>query len=803
MTGAINKKISKSFFFILLFLIVGFSASSASAVTIYGVTTSNQLVRFDSATPANVTTVGTINGLQSGENILGIDFRPATGQLFALGSTSRLYIINKATAAATQVGSVPFTPALNGTDFGFDFNPTVDRVRVVSDADQNLRLNPETGGVAATDTNLAFAAGDMNAGQNPNATGSAYINNFGGATATTLYNIDTNLDILVTQNPPNNGTLNTVGALGVNTTGVLGFDFTQATNTAYAGLTVGGVSQFYTINLNTGAAALVGNIGASLRALAVEVATVPSLPAFGLTASNNLIRFNTARPNIILSTTPITGLQAGENLLGIDFRPATGQLYGLGSTSRIYTINTATGAATNVGVLTTTLSGTDFGIDFNPVPDRFRIVSSTGQNLRANPNDGTNVVDGTLAYAAGDSNAGQTPTITGAAYTNSFGGATSTTLYDIDSNLDILAIQNPPNNGTLNTVGALGVNTTNQVGFDISTVGNAAFAAFQINGEMSSKLFAVSLTTGSAAIVGPIGVSEVVRDIAVTFNTTVDFDGDRKTDFSIFRLSENNWYILNSLNPSTFSVRNWGLSQSDILTPGDYDGDGKTDIAVWRTTDGVFYVLKSSDGGVIFTQWGLNGDEPVARDFDGDGKTDFAVVRRTGGQMIWYILQSSNNSARIEQFGLDTDFTAQGDYDGDGRADLAVQRSANDESGIFFIRQSTGGVRIQQFGLGSDLVVPGDYDGDGKTDIAVYRVGSQNQWLVFRSSDNSLMTIQLGSNKNSFAAQGDYDGDGKTDFAVWEQITGTFIVLRSSNNTTIQQKWGQTGDIPVANFDVH
>ncbi len=807
MKNTIKRKFGPTTFSIFLFLIIGFSASSVSAVTVYGVTTTNQLVRFDTATPATVTTIGVISGLQSGENILGIDFRPATGQLYALGSTSRLYVINTTTGAATGIGTgAAFMPALSGTDFGFDFNPTVDRIRVVSDTDQNLRLNPETGVVAATDGTIAFAAGDPNAAANPNATGSAYTNNFNGATMTTLYNIDSNLDILVTQNPPNNGTLNTVGALGVNTSGVNGFDFTTANNTAYAALTVAGISQLYTINLTTGAATLAGSIGVglTLRDIAVEIASVPGYLAFGVTTGNNLIRFNTARPNTIIGTTAITGLQAGENILGIDVRPATGQLFGLGSTNRIYAINQQTGAATAVGgLLTTTLSGTDFGFDFNPVPDRIRIVSDADQNLRANPNDGTNVVDVTLAYAVGDVNAAQNPTVTGAAYINSFGGSTTTTLYDIDSNLDILAIQNPPNNGTLNTVGSLGVNTTNQVGFDISTNGNFAFAAFQITGETTSKLFRINLTTGSASIIAPIGSAEIVRDIAVTFRTTSDFDGDRRTDYSIFRLSENNWYILNSLNVGTFRIVNFGLSAVDTLTPGDYDGDGRMDIAVWRRTDGIWYVLRSSDNTVSYTKFGTDGDEPVARDYDGDGRTDYAVVRRTGGQMIWYILNSANNSVRIEQFGVDTDIIAPGDYDGDGRADLSVRRGNKGENAVFFLQQSTLGFRALQFGFGQDLIVPGDYDGDGRTDIAVYRVGSSNNWFVLRSSDGTVASAQFGSGVNHLAVQGDYDGDGRTDYAVWDQISGTYFVSRSSNGVFEGVQFGRNGDMPVANQDVH
>src|SRR6185503_3228958 len=209
-------------------------------VTLFAVTAANNLVRFSSATPGTIDATVPITGLQAGESVLGIDVRPATLQLYLLGSTSRLYTLDQGTGVATQVGAGAFTPALNGTSFGFDFNPTVDRIRVISDADQNLRLNPDTGTVAATDTVLAYAAGDANAGQNPNAVGAAYTNNFAGATTTVLYDIDSGRDVLVTQNPPNNGTLNTVGALGVDTSDVVGFDITNPGGTAYAALRVGG-----------------------------------------------------------------------------------------------------------------------------------------------------------------------------------------------------------------------------------------------------------------------------------------------------------------------------------------------------------------------------------------------------------------------------------------------------------------------------------------------------------------------------------------------------------------------------------
>ena len=192
--------------------------------------------------------------------------------LYALGSTSRIYVIDTLTAAATQVGAATFTPALAGITFGFDFNPVPDRIRVHSDADQDLRLHPVTGAVAGVDSVLSYPTGDANAGNNPNISGTAYTNSVAGATTTVLYAIDSNRDILVTLPVPNNGKLTTVGALGVNTSEFVGFDITGDTGVAYASLTTGASgSSLYTINLATGATTLIGNVDNSspLRGLAV------------------------------------------------------------------------------------------------------------------------------------------------------------------------------------------------------------------------------------------------------------------------------------------------------------------------------------------------------------------------------------------------------------------------------------------------------------------------------------------------------------------------------------------------------
>jgi len=234
------------------------AALTCRAETIVALTSGNRLLFFDSATPGTVTKSITITTV-SNDALKAIDFRPATGNLYAFGASGRFYILNLTTGATSVPPAVPV--AVPGTSFDIDFNPTVDVVRVTSDADVNVRFNPDDGTIVQQDPALNYAAGDAHSGANPNIVGAAYTNNFAGAAATVLYGIDSGVDTLVIQNPPNAGILNTVGPLGVDTSIQVGFDISQGTGVAYASLTVGGTAGLYTISLANGAATLVGNIG--------------------------------------------------------------------------------------------------------------------------------------------------------------------------------------------------------------------------------------------------------------------------------------------------------------------------------------------------------------------------------------------------------------------------------------------------------------------------------------------------------------------------------------------------------------
>ncbi|MEO6151471.1 MAG: DUF4394 domain-containing protein [Mucilaginibacter sp.] len=417
-----------------------------------------------------------ITGLQASESLLAIDFRPASGELYGLGSTSRIYAINFKTGVARAIGAAPFTPAISGTAVGFDFNPTVDRIRVVTSTGQNLRINPETGAVAFVDGTVTTAS---------KITSVAYTENRAGAATTALFDIDVTNNKLYKQDPPNDGTLTEIGSLNVDAEDAGGFDISPDGSVALAALTVSGQSGLFTIDLATGAATKVGQFGTVITGIAIPTDPI----AYVVNENNELVIYNPNSGTTVLK--PITGLQTGENVLGIDTRPVNGQLYILGSSSRLYTLNAATGGATAVGTaaFATPLEGTDFGFDFNPTVDRIRIISNTGQNLRAHPETGV------IAAVDAPLNPG-TPSVTAAAYTNNFAGATTTVLFDIDSETNLLYKQDPPNNGTLVTVGPLNVDVTAANGFDIGSTSGFGYAMLTTSAGV--KFYSIDLNTGRA-----------------------------------------------------------------------------------------------------------------------------------------------------------------------------------------------------------------------------------------------------------------------------------------------------------------
>lgn len=485
------------------------------------------------------------NGIAPGTELVGIDVRPHTQVLYGLGSDGQLYSLDVATATAVKVGAP--VAALAGDVVGFDFNPTVDRIRISTATGENHRLNPDTGGVAATDGPLAYAAGDRNEGETPGVTGAAYTGSARGQlgaalpASTVLYDVDAATDALVRQDPPNDGTLVTVGrGLGTDVEGPAGFDISPDTGRAWAVLSDDLGFATFRLDLTSGRAIRQGSLPYEGDVLGIAVApSAPEASGQGWVLSSSVAGAHTvtavdlADPDTALATLTISGVNAATTLTGIDVRSASGMPYVLGSDGQLYVLGAPKAAspttvpAEKVGTPmpeAATLGGAA-GFDFNPAVDRLRILVGT-TNLRVNPNTATLVdgnpevegvqPDGPLAYAAGDPGAGATPSVTGGAYTNAPRGgvATSTQLFDVESGADALVLQDPPNAGTLVTRGPLGVAVGADGGFDVQTGTGTAYLVTTVG--LTVEVRTVDLATGATTLVGSAPTLATVTGFTTT-----------------------------------------------------------------------------------------------------------------------------------------------------------------------------------------------------------------------------------------------------------------------------------------------
>ena len=532
------------------------AAAPAQAQIIYALS-GNNLIAFQAQAPGNITSTVNITGIAAGQGLAGLDFRPATGQLYGLGYNStngeaRLYTIDRSSGLATPVGAAAVTLSPNMGDIGFDFNPTVDRIRVTGSNNSNYRLHPVTGAIAATDGSLAFAATDVNAGMTPSVGTVAYTNSYLGAATTTLYNYNSATNLFTTQNPPNNGVLNTLGTSGLNLAAGdpsadldIYFDAATSTNRAFFVANVDSSSNdnLYSVNLANGSATLIGAIGTGNPVSDIAVLIERNVPAtttgdllYALSSGGSLLSFDAAQPGIIRTLVAVTGIAAGQVLSGLDFRPATGEIYSLGynattGEARLYTINLTTGVVTAIGAAPVTLATNmgKIGFDFNPTVDRIRITGSNNSNFRLHPVTGAiAATDTNLAFAAGDVNAGANPSVGTVAYTNSFAGSTTTTLYNYDDSLNVFTTQAPPNNGTLNTVGASGltqnltdVSSDLDIYYDAAAAQNRAYFVANTANDISDNLYTVNLSTGITTLVGKIGNGSAITDLAAFIATKV------------------------------------------------------------------------------------------------------------------------------------------------------------------------------------------------------------------------------------------------------------------------------------------
>jgi hypothetical protein len=558
---------------VLAALVAPATAAAADPVSLGIVLTNDRLATFDPASPGSLSAPVAVTGLASGDTLVGIDVRPQNGQLYGLGrnatdGTIRLYALSARTGEATAIGGAT---AVAGTTFGFDFNPKVDRIRVVSEAGKNLRLDPNTGAVAGTDGDISGATTKVD--------GAAYTNNEPNTTATTLYTLSGSDGKLFLQAPPNAGTQTaakpvTFAGLPLGFSDVGGFDIAPgvdapsddaaapAGSTGFASMTALGLPFLTKVDLGTGSATPVGVIGDGTRpvqGLAIQQETkAGGLPALSVTAdtttTSKLRRFDTTTPGTGTEVT-ITGLQAGELPVGVDWRPQTGQLLLLGvdadkDTGSLYRVDPQSGAATVIGAAgsvafrTTTGDAVDlppvatgYDIDVNPTVDRVRVVAGNTLNFRLNPtvadgasvavdgnNGGTEAVEGVNTDGVQN---GEATDVTGTAYTNSFGqpvptppaAATGvTTQYGLSAEKNAHLIQNPPNTGRQTApqglkVGGTALDVTSVRGFDIPasvkvTSGNAAATGSGLavlgSAGQAAGLYAIDLASGNATLQGAL-----------------------------------------------------------------------------------------------------------------------------------------------------------------------------------------------------------------------------------------------------------------------------------------------------------
>jgi subtilisin-like proprotein convertase family protein len=427
---------------------------------------------------------------------------------------------------------------------------------------------------------------------------------------------------------------------------------------------------------------------------------------------------------------------------------------------------TVAGLTGGITSLTVTLTGLDH---LNPDDLDIWLVGPTGKNiiLLSDAGGTADVVGATVTFndAAATQVPDAGPLVSGTFRPTNFGTADT-----IPDTMGLLGSAQSAGNDQLGTV----FNGTDPNGvWKLYIVDDATTSAGILNGGWS-----LDITAG-----GSFGSKRF---------TSADFNGDGRTDVSVYRPSEGKWWIRKSDSWANLVVV-WG-QPGDIPAPGDYDGDRKTDECMFRPSTGQWITFRSSTNTVSFVTWGSSTDKVVPSDYNGDGITDVAVYRPSNG--TWYILRSGTNSPLIAQWGLSTDLPVPGDYDGDGSFDIAIFRPSTGQ--WFGILSSIGNAQAT-WGISGDKPVQADYDGDGQTDLAVFRPSDGN-WYIYSSDLEAARIVKFGLS-DDIPVPGDYDGDSMTDVAMFRPSNGSWYIHHSGTNSTSaafrQEIWGTSGDVPV------
>ena len=810
----------------------------------YALGAANTLIPFDTAGPAFAAAPFAVSGLTAGDTLASIDFRPQTGGLYGLGyngtaGTVQLYTISQRTGVATKIGATggfvdaAGNPVRVGTDagtrIGIDFHPTADRLRVVTSDGQNFRINPNTGSFVDGDLNQPVAPAGVNMdapinGGTNSVQETAYTNNAPSATATTQYTLDPVSRRLFVQSPPNAGTQSagvgvTAAGASLAFTSVDGFDIAPgvdvsangnlATGQGLAFFTVGTSTQLYRLDLTTGSATVVAGLpgNPSVRGLAIQgEAVAGGLPAVGLSGNGTqLVRFNTAATTAPVGI-DISGVAGGEQLVGIDFRPGTGLLYGLGvnstnNTGTLYQIDPQTAIAMAVGAFNqiafVDAGGTaidlppasaGYGVDFNPLADLLRVVTGSGLNFRVNPVTGA-PVDGNLNNSTtppagvnpdGPIN-GATGSASGTAYTNSFAGAAATTQYTLDAATNRLFIQNPSNAGTLAvgtavTVGGQPLDFSATTGFDIPAGVQTASSGTPTNGvgyaALSSvtgnRLYALNLSTGAATDLGAVGASQALAGLTVADGPTGSI---------------------------AFSTISYIASRAA----------GSATITLTRTggTAGTATVQVIAFGGTAVAGTDYTGLPATVTFVDGQPTATLVLplaTGNTGPKTVFVAITSPTNAAVVGAVGTAT-LTINDGTPSVGPREFSAGLGAGGGAGAYQYNPD-GSVKFSLTAFpgsnpGGVRVATADVTGDGVPDlIAVTGPGSVTLMKVFngvsRTEIFSTQVFESAFTGGLFVSAGDMSGDGKADIVLTPDEGGgpRVIVLRGGDFVKVADFFG-------------